>query len=267
MSQGDLMHRMRSLAAVGGATLVCALACGTQAPAELIRPRTVRAYPDIAADINGVQTYNYDPVTQTGTFRVTNTPYLLSLNPTNTGEKPIQPNADGTRRQVVRLMLDRDGHLVDHPANSYALYGTVVLGGETFSGLLLQGKPTAFGAQALEPEPKPGPEPGSSSGSSPNSSSGSDAEPAVSPGKDVFDLSMRITGGLLANRFGRDLYMRIVPKADTFDGQFTRDFSGSSARSNTRGVRGSRNVPEPSTLFIVLICGAGLALWRRRLRS
>ena len=45
-------------------------------------------------------------------------------------------------------MLDRNGHLVDDPENSYALYGTVVLGGQTFSGLLLEGKPTAFGARA-----------------------------------------------------------------------------------------------------------------------
>jgi len=255
------MHRMRSLAARAGVTLVCALASATQAPAELIRPKAVRAYPEVAADINGVQTYTYDPVTQTGTFQVTNTPYLLALSPTNTGESPVQPIADGTRRQVVSLTLDRDGHLVDDPENTYALYGTVVLGGETFSGLLLQGKPTAFGAMALEREPRPT----ERSGAGPGAPSG--AASAGSTSKDVFDLSMRITGGLLANRFGRDLYMRIAPRVDTFDGQFTRDFSGSSARSNTWGERASRNVPEPSTWIIVLVCGAGLVLWRRRFRS
>jgi hypothetical protein len=252
VGEGDLdhMHRMRNLIAKVGVTLACALTFGTQAPAELIRPKAVRAYPDIAADINGVQTYTYNPATQTGTFQVTNTPYLLALSPLDSGESQIQPNSDGTRRQVVNLTLDRNGHLVDHPENTYALYGTVVLGGETFSGLLLQGKPTAFGATA------PGKEDASHSGAG----SGS-AAPAS---KDVFELSMKITGGALASHFGRDLYMRIVPRADTFNGQFTRDFSGSSARSNTRGYRASRNVPEPSTIVIVLVCGGGLLLWSRR---
>jgi hypothetical protein len=67
----------------------------------------------------------------------------------------------------------------------------------------------------------------------------------------------------LADRFGKDLYMRIVPKADTFDGQFTRDFSGSAARSNTRGYNAPSVVPEPTPLLFVLVCGASLALWRR----
>lgn len=141
------MHRMRSLIAKAGVTLACVLALASRAPAELIRHKAVRAYPDIAADINGVQTYTYNPVTETGTFQVTNTPYLLALDPSMAGELQIEPNDDGTRRQVVSLMLDRNGHLVDNPENSYALYGTVVLGGQTFSGLLLEGKPTAFGCR------------------------------------------------------------------------------------------------------------------------
>jgi hypothetical protein len=240
--KGDLMHRMRDLIAKAGLILACALAFGTQAPAELIRPKAGRAYPDIAADINGVQTYTYNPATQTGTFQVTNTPYLLAQGPSNSGESQIQPNDDGTRRQVVSLRLDRNGQLIDDPANTYALYGTVVLGGQTFSGLLLEGKPTAFGAVAPT------------------------SESVGKSGKDVFDLSMKITGGSLADRFGPDLYMRIIPKADTFDGQFTRDFSGSAAKSNTRGYHAPSIVPEPSSFVILLACGAGLALWRRRSR-
>jgi hypothetical protein len=252
------MHRMRILFATAGVTLACVLALGTPAGAELIRPKAVRAYPDIAADINGVQTYTYDPVTETGTFQVTNTPYLLALDPSMAGELQIEPNDDGTRRQVVSLMLDRNGHLVDNSENSYALYGTVVLGGQTFTGLLLEGKPTAFGARAV--------------GSSAVADPGSAGEAAVAEsggggsGQDVFDLNMKITGGALAGRFGPDLYMRITPRADTFDGQFNRDFSGRAARSNTRAYRASKSVAEPSTLLILLACGAGLALWRRGAR-
>jgi hypothetical protein len=249
------MHRMRSLIATAGATLACLLSLGDRVSAELIRPRTVRAYPDIAADINGVQTYTYNPVTQTGMFQVTNTPYLLALDPSKAGELEIAPNGDGTRRQVVSLILDRNGHLVDDPDNSYALYGTVVLGGQTFSGLLLEAKPTAFGARVLTSPTQADP------------AQDGVAEAEVGPGKDVFDLNLKITGGALASRFGSELYMRVVPAADTFDGQFTRDFWGRAARSNTRTYRASKNVPEPSTLLIVLACAAGLALWHRRRRS
>jgi hypothetical protein len=237
------MHRMRGLIATAGFSLACALGFAAQAPAELIRPKASRVYPDIAADINGVQTYTYNPSTQTGTFQVINTPYLLAQGPSNSGESQIQPNDDGTRRQVVSLQLDRNGRLIDNPANTYALYGTVVLGGQTFTGLLLEGKPTAFGALA------PG------------------AATVGVTGRDVFDLSMKITGGALADRFGPDLYMRIIPKADTFDGQFTRDFSGSAAKSNTRGYHAPSVVPEPSALVVLLVCGAGFALWRRRFRN
>lgn len=237
------MYRMRSLVAQATLTLACAIALATQAPGELIRPKEGRAYPDIAADINGVQTYTYNPTTQTGTFEVTNTPYLLTLGPSSVGESQIQPNNDGTRRQVVSLTLDREGRLIDGPENSYALYGTVVVGGQTFSGLLLKGKPTAFGAR------------------------GPDAEAIGNPGKEVFDLNMKITGGALADRFGQDLYMRIIPKADTFEGQFNRDFSGSAAKSNTRGYQAPSQVSEPSSLVLLLACGAGLAFWHRRQRT
>jgi hypothetical protein len=255
------MHRMRNLIATVGATLACTLALADRASAELIRPRAVRAYPDIAADINGIQTYQYNATTQTGTFRVTNTPYLLAVDPSRAGELEIVPNDDGTRRQVVRLMLDRRGRLVDDPQNSYALYGTVVLGGQTFRGLLLEGKPTAFGVRVLGA--------GSRAASDPAEAGATRAEDRarVEPGKDVFDLNMKVTGGALASRFGPDLYMRIVPGADTFDGQFNRDFWGRSARSNTRAYRASKSVPEPSTLLILLAGGAGVVLWHRRHKS
>ncbi len=242
------MQRMcvrRSIAMVG-AILVGALVMGTTVSAELIRPRAGRAYPDIAADINGVQTYTFNPTTRTGTFQVLNTPYLIALGPTNQGGTQIQPNGDGTRRQEVNLTLDGNGRLIDTPENHYALYGTVVLGGQRFSGLLLKGKPTAFGARVLRTPTELA------------------AAGVANPGRDVFDLSMKITGGALADQFGSELYMRIAPKNDTFDGQFNRDFSGRAARSNTRGYHAPRAVPEPSTLLLLLVCGLLLVLWRCR---
>jgi hypothetical protein len=60
--------------------------------------------------------------------------------------------------------------------------------------------------------------------------------------------------------------MRIDPKNDTFDGQFTLDFSGDSARSNTRGLNAPSVVAEPSTLVVLLASGALLIFWRRRPR-
>ncbi len=173
-------------------------------------------------------------------------------------EAQIEPNDDGTRARSSKQMLDRNGHLVDDPENSYTLYGTVVLGGQTFSGLLLEGKPTAFGAHAVGSAPVAAP---ASAGDAAVADSG-----GGDPGKDVFDLNMKITGGALAGRFGPALYMRIIPRADDFDGQFNRDFSGRAAKSNTRAYQASKNVAEPSTLLILLACGAGLAVWRRGLR-
>ena len=48
---------------------------------DLIRSKPERSFPEIAGDIVGVQTYTYDPITQTGTFEVVNAPHLISLGP------------------------------------------------------------------------------------------------------------------------------------------------------------------------------------------
>jgi hypothetical protein len=236
------MHRMRCFVAKAGGMVLLITLLDSRAPAELILPAAGRAYPDIAADINGVQSYTYDPTTQTGAFQVTNTPYLLALGPTAADEYSVQPNSDGIRRQVVSLTLDPNGHLVDNPSNSYALYGTVVVQGQTFDGLLLQGKPTSFGSQ--------------------------DLGPVGIATSDVYDLNMKVTGGKLAQAFGPDAYMRITPELlSTFEGSFTKDFSGDKAGSNTRGYHSLNPipVPEPSTLVILLAsCGAALVYRRCR---
>ena len=60
----------------------------------------------------------------------------------------VTPNQDGTLSQKVQLTLDQNGRLVENADNRFQLYGTVVIGDQVYRGLLLEGKPTAFGAQA-----------------------------------------------------------------------------------------------------------------------
>src|SRR5262249_51034239 len=145
--------------------------------------------------------------------------------------------------------------LVTGANNTYELYGTVVLpavtdtktgavltAAQTVSGLLLKATPTAFGSMAI-----------------PNS------------GLSTFDLKMNITGGSLADYFGKNAYVEITPKiGSTFTGSFTQDFEGSKVTSNTRGnfiAPPPLPVPEPSTLVLVLAGTAGLIVRRQRRRS
>src|SRR5262249_60605144 len=112
-----------------------------------------------------------------------------------------------------------------------ALYGTVVLGGKTFQGLLLQATPTAFGAQAGSPA--------------------------------VFNLDLKVTGGELAEAFGPAVYMEFQSAVDTtFDGNFAQSFRTTINSSNTLGYQSPvpAPVPEPSTLFVLLAGGVGLVV-------
>ena len=79
--------------------------------------------------------------------------------------------------------------------NRFQLYGTVVIGNQVYRGLLLEGTPTAFGAQAQ------------------NGSSLTSA--------DVFDLNMKITGGKLAgNLRARGLLPDHSPVQQHLPGEF-----------------------------------------------
>ena len=209
---------------------------------DLIRPTPARGYPEIAGDVSGSQTYSFDPVTKTGTFHVVSSPHALGLGPASENMVPILPNADGTLEQSLRVVLDEKGRLVDLPSNTFQLRGTVVIGGKTFSGLLLEARPVSFGAR-------------NRSGTS------------GSPGMDAFDLDMKITSGELNKVFGPDVYLRIVPQADsTFRGEFTSDFSGerplTDLRPNARAPRPHYAVPEPSTILIFLAGSLILMLGR-----
>ncbi len=111
-----------------------------------------------------------------------------------------------------------------------------MIGDKTYQGLLLEGTPTAFGAGGQSANRKKGSRKSSTS-------------------------NMKITGGKLAEAFGSEAYLRIVPQANsTFNGQFTADFSSEMPLTNLRAKRKGvpATVPEPTVLVTLLTCGAGL---------
>jgi hypothetical protein len=214
---------------------------------DLIRTVPGRSYPDIAGDIVGTQTYTYDPSTQTGLFKVVNAPHLIALGPTIEDMVHMLPDADGTLSQMLKMKLDRHGRLVKSADNTFQIFGSVEIGKITYQGLLLEGKPTAFGAEIQEPATVSGKNP------------------------EVFDLNMEITGGHLAKAFGKEAYLRIIPQAgSTFNGEFTVDFMSGRPLTNLRSTRGRlpATVPEPTALITLITFGGGALVvrLRRRLR-
>ena len=105
----------------------------------MIRSSPARSFPDIAGDIVGTQTYTYDPVTQTGIFHLVNAPHLISLGPTVKDMVQMLPNHDGTLTQSLKMKLDRNGRLVNSPANTFEIRGTVIIGDRTYQGVAAQG--------------------------------------------------------------------------------------------------------------------------------
>ena len=126
---------------------------GPVARGDLIRSSPSRSFPDIAGDIVGTQTYTYDPVTQTGIFQVVNAPHLISLGPSPNDMFQMLPEHDGTLTQSLQMKLDRHGKLINSPANTFEIRGTVVIGDQTYQGVLLKGTPTAFGAVLADDSP------------------------------------------------------------------------------------------------------------------
>jgi hypothetical protein len=216
----------------------------SNARADLIRSTPGRSFPDIAGDIVGAQTYIYDPLTGTGMFEVMNAPHLISLGPSVQEMIHMLPDADGTLSQLLKVKLDRNGRLVQSPQNTFQIRGTVWIGDEPYQGVLLEGRPTAFGAQNQE------------------------TATARNKNPEVFDLNVEINGGKLAKAFGKEAYLRIVPQAgSTFSGEFTVDFASERPLTNLRSTRGKlpATVPEPTILITILTFGTGaLAIRVRR---
>ncbi|MDG3005636.1 hypothetical protein [Paludisphaera mucosa] len=241
------MHRMRYdiRRLVLPAFFMTLGALGSPLRADLIRPHGFRAYPNIAGDMVGEQTYEFDRTRQLGVFRVTNAPHVITLGPTRRHMIDVMPDVEGTLNETLQLTLDRQGKLVEQPDNGFELRGSVTIAGKVYEGLLLKGRPTAFGAQGL----------------------GQDAK-GISG---VFDLSLKVTGGKLARAFGPEAYFRITPQGgSTFQGDFTADFTGGRPLTSLRATRGESApipVPEPTLVLFLATCGGGYVatrLLRRR---
>ena len=232
------MHRMhRHLVAAVCAITLSLTALGSTASADLLRPKDTREYPDLTAFANGYQTYNYNAATKTGVFQLANVPFLLTQGLNTDGsfqENNVGKTDDGIQTQKMTAVLDSTGKLVDSPLNTFQVYGKVVLDGQTYSGLLLQGTPTGFGSQSLKP---------------------------MVDGEDLFDMKLQITGGSMADLYGKNAYMRVTAEANsTFTGVFTTAFSSEKVMTNTHSISSllPQPAPEPTTLYVLLACGAGL---------
>jgi hypothetical protein len=239
------MHRMRRLYAKVGLTLTLLFAAPLMGPnvsrADLIRPTASQSFPDLSGDIVGTQNYVYNAATGMGVFTVNSAPSLLALGPQQSSEYYVYDPTGQARSQSLQLTLDSSGRLVTGANNTYSLYGSVTVDGHEYNGLLLQGTPTAFGF------------------ASPNPSA---------PTMSVYDVSLNLTGGQLQEAFGKDAYLRIIAETNsTFDGTFTRDFSGRKTLTNVRAYNAPspRPIPEPSTFALLLACGGAGLLYKRSL--
>jgi hypothetical protein len=225
---------------------------------DLLKVTEPLSYPVIAADVNGRITYEYDASSGRGTFSMRNTPVLLASGSAQNSynEFTIDATSGGDRYQSLRFQIDpTTGQLVDDPSNSYKLYGKVTalvpnaaapdkLTNLTFEGLLLEGKPQAFGSVYKGPNPSDGI-------------------------KSVFDSAIEITGGQLAPFFGKDTYIKITPlRENTFTGVFTEDFYATKAASNTIALAAPQPfpIPEPTALVFLIVGGGGGLLFRHRRR-
>ena len=236
------MSRMRRTFATMIVPLALAALPGGRAWADPIRRAPARDYPEVVADLEGDLSYRFDPARKAGALHASVTPYLMAGGATVAEELAVSPTADGLRTQTLDVTLDGEGRLLDRPSNSFEMVGTVVAGGRSYTGLLLKGVPTAFGAMAADPlrmRPASG-----------------------------FDLDVRITGGQLAGKFGPGATLRILPDGEsTFDGTFRRDFQASRPSSRLRASKAAyfHPAPEPTTLAVLLAGGLG-ALGLGRLR-
>lgn len=233
------MPRMRHLIVPSVLALLAVSAAGRPADASLILNPPAPSFPDIASGVlTDKLSYTYDPSTQTGQFQMTNRPASITAA---TASYDIGADASGIRSEVLGLTLDKAGNLLSSGNNSFSLTGSIDAGGQHFSGVLLTGTPTQFGWAP--------------------------PDPINNAGSATFDLNMKITGGLLQNFYGPDAYMRIdTVMQSTFQGRFDQSFFATKPLTNTRAYHSPQPfpIPEPTTLVVVLIGGAGVTYRHRR---
>jgi hypothetical protein len=229
------MERMHRLALVVGITFAFS---ASSSRAALLHPDDTSQFPDLSAGfVSGTLQYT----ASTGQLAIQNTPFALAMGTSSSQQFDVGTDAAGQRSQSINVTLNSDGTVNQAATNTYDVYGQVTLGGTTYNGLLLSGTPTAMGSLNLA------------------------AAPTNVAGEAMFDFDVNVTGGLLANVFGSEAYVRLTAERwSTFNGSFTQDFSAGKIDSNIRGYLLSppTPIPEPTTLVVLIACG-GAGLLRR----
>jgi hypothetical protein len=241
-TKGDTMHRMRRLFVSMGLALAVIAALAPRAGAALLHATDTSQFPDLSGGyVSGTLQYT----ASTGVLSIQNTPYALALGTSPSSQYDVSATPQNQRTQTIVAQLNPDGSLNPNGTNLYSLYGSVNINGQTYSGLLLKGTPTGFGSLDL-----------------------GGVSPTSLPGVAMYDMTVKITDGLLKQVFGTDTYIRLeAERGSTFNGSFTQDFSGYKIASNERGYFNvpPAPVPEPTTLVVFIACsGAGLLFRHRR---
>jgi hypothetical protein len=233
------MHRMRRFIALAGLVALTSALGASTASADLLHPSTTpQMYPDIIANLGAGVSYTYDPSVSQGVFHLKNTAYVLVTGTGSADELDITPTSNGSRYQVLNVTLDKNGNFVDDPGNLYQVYGTVTANGQTYSGLLLQGKPIDFATSSVG-------------------------------GVTQFQSDLKLDGtGALASFFGPNSYINLIAETGNgFTGTFQTDFQISKVSTNTHGPDANPQpfpVPEPTAMVVLIAAGMGIVFRHRK---
>jgi hypothetical protein len=235
------MERMHRFVLALGLSLAAIVLTAPATRAALLHPTDTSLFPDASGGyVSGTLSYN----ASTGAFAMQNTPYALALGTSAASQYDITATPSGQRSETLTVSLNPDGTVNPSGSNTFNLYGQVSINGNTYSGLLLSGTPTAMGSLNLA------------------------APPTSVQGSSLFDFDIKVTGGMLKNAFGSEAYLRMLAERwSTFNGSFTQDFSAGKIETNIRGywLAPPAPVPEPTTLVVLIAGGVGIFFRRRNI--